>query len=174
MDGLVSHLLIISKASPLFNLLLSRVHLMRLREWVEHLLLDLALHFLHWFELPASICSSVSPWVYYSWRPPPPRRFGDTLRRLWKRPMWPRFPRKLPLVVCSGEGCWSGLGGQVPPEASLFVVCSGEVCKGVVVAFKTNLEWIKAHPLGVTRKGEYGESLGDAPELWLRHRSNGD
>ena len=63
---------------------------------------------------------------------------------------------------------------KVPPEASLLVVCSGEVCKGVVVAFKTNPELIEAHPLGVTRKGEYGEPLGGAPKLWLRHRSNGD
>ena len=57
-----------------------------------------------------------------------------------KRPMWPRFSRKLAFVVCSEEGCSSGLGGQVPPEASVVVVCSGEVCKGVVVAFKTNPE----------------------------------
>jgi len=32
-----------------------------LRECVEHLLLDIALHFLHWFELPTSISSSESP-----------------------------------------------------------------------------------------------------------------
>ena len=60
--------------------------------------------------------------------------------KIVKRPMWPRFSRKLPFVVCSEEGCSSGLGGQVPPEASVVVVCSGEVCKGVVVAFKTNPE----------------------------------
>ena len=46
---------------------------------------------------------------------------------------------------------------MVALEASVLVVCSGEVCKGVVVAFKTNPEWIEAHPLGVTRNGEYGE-----------------
>ena len=34
----------------------------------------------------------------------------------------------------------SGLSGQVPPEASMVVVCSREVCKGVVVAFKTTPE----------------------------------
>ena len=61
MDGFVSYLLIISIASPLLNLLLSKVHLVRLRECVEHLLLGIALHLLHWFELPTSISSSESP-----------------------------------------------------------------------------------------------------------------
>ena len=56
----------------------------------------------------------------------------------------------------------------------MVVVCSGEVCKGVVVAFKTNPERIEGHPLGVTRKGEYGESLGEALKFWLQHCSDGD
>ena len=69
-----------------------------------------------------------------------PRRFCDIFDKFVKRPKWPRFLRKLPFVVCSEEGCSSGLGGQVPLEAPVVVVCSGEVCKGVVVAFKTNPE----------------------------------
>ena len=60
--------------------------------------------------------------------------------KIVKRPMWPRFPRKLPFVVCPREGYEVALVVKVPPEASLFVVCSGEVCKGVVDAFKTNPE----------------------------------
>ena len=107
MDGFVSHLLIISIASPLLNLLLSKVHLVRLRECVEHLLLGIALHCICCIGLSSPhrlVRVRVREFITLG-------GFGLLdgfvifIVKIVKRPMWPRFPQKLPFVVCSVEGC---------------------------------------------------------------------
>ena len=97
--------------------------------------------------------------------------FGDWERKT-RSTTWPNqiaFPTTFLPHWLVTLGAWAPRRLEVPPEASLLVVCSGEVCKGVVVAFKTNLEWFEAHPLGVTRRrlrwafGGVPQALAPAP-----------
>ena len=64
---------------------------------------------------------------------------------------------------------WSSSSGS-------FLACGvlREVCKGVVVAFKTNPEWIRGSSVGGDSKGENTVSYVVGSALKLEHRSNGD